>query len=93
MAQQAQGNTGSRIAGRVVVFLVTLGFLLGVWKYLGQGAPIWSPAWVANAWETVTNWLQWNHDTTENIVDKVPDLQITLPTAPTIILPTALPTP
>lgn len=93
MTQPAQRSTGGRIVVRVLVFMVTLGFLLGVYKYFGQGEQIWSPDWLGNAWESVTNWLQWNHDTTENIVEKVPNLQITLPTSPTITLPSSLATP
>ena len=92
---QPKGRTPSgRIGVRVLVFLVTLGFVLGVWKYMGQGEPIWSPHWLANAWESATNWLQWNHDTTENIFHQVPDLQLTLPAPPpsTLTLPTSLPT-
>ena len=93
MTQQGQGTRGGRIGIRVLVFMITLGFVLGVWRFMGQGEPIWSPHWLANAWETTTNWLQWNHDTTQDIVDQVPDLQITLPTPAPITLPTSLPTP
>ena len=91
--QQRQRTRGGRIGVRAVVLIMTLGFVLGVWKFMGQGEPIWSPHWLANAWETTTNWLQWNHDTTQNIVDQVPDVQLTLPTAAPITLPTSLPTP
>ena len=93
MNQQRQRTGGGLIGVRAVVLIMTLGFVLGVWKFMGQGEPIWSPHWLANAWETTTNWLQWNHDTTQNIVDQIPDVQLTLPTAAPITLPTSLPTP
>ena len=67
------------------------------WAYgstWGKANRIWSPHWLANAWESATDWLQWNQNTTENIFHQVPDLQLTLPAPPpsTLTLPTSLPT-
>lgn len=47
------------VAGRMLATLVIIGVVLGVWRYLGQGAGITDAGWFERAASSVESLMQW----------------------------------
>lgn len=52
-----RGVTGPVV--RVFGILIMIGFVFGVWRWLGKGAAIWDPHWFSNAQSTMNDAVHW----------------------------------
>lgn len=68
-----------RVLVRVLSFLVTVGVVLGCWRYLGQGVGIGSPGWLTNAFDTVTHFFHWVSGTANRVSEHIPIPKVTIP--------------
>lgn len=46
-----------RMVSTFFTTLVVIGLVIGVWRFLGDGADITDPAWPQNAYENVRDWM------------------------------------
>lgn len=55
-----------------VTTLVVIGVVLGVWRFLGDGADITDPEWPRNAYETIKEWSEGADDTIGDRTERIP---------------------
>lgn len=73
---------------QIIVSLVMVGFVLGMYRWLGKGAQIWDPGWWTNAQQTMSTAIPSAREWVTGVINKHPVENVKLPTpSPTKILP------
>lgn len=58
MSRKRRGGLGT-VVKRVLGGLVLIGVVIGIWRYLGDGAALGSAEWFNNATDTVQGFIDW----------------------------------
>lgn len=65
----------------MLVFAVVLGIVLGGWRYVGKGVPVWSPDWWHNANQTIQSWFDWTSRQAPHVLKQIPSMHVQLPSS------------
>lgn len=58
-------------SGRIIGALIGCGVALGLWRYMGDGASIWDPGWVSNAFQNMQDAIAAVPDLVHRLTDNI----------------------